>query len=103
MPFSAVSVGVVTVLALVHPVLASPRPGLGQQPHIVLAVVDDWGWRDGPAALRSGNGLITPEMDSLVASGVTLTRGYVRPHARQLELSNLSLHDALSAFGSDSS
>lgn len=79
MPLSDVSVGVTAVLALTvlasQPAVASPRPVLGQQLHIVLAVVDDWGWRDGPAALRAGNGLITPEMDSLVASGVTLTRG----------------------------
>lgn len=47
-----------------------------EQPHIVLALVDDWGWRDGPAALRPGNGLVTPTMDRMVVEGVTFSRMY---------------------------
>eukprot|EP00035_Acanthoeca_spectabilis_P030436 m.9413 g.9413 ORF g.9413 m.9413 type:complete len:541 (-) comp4173_c0_seq2:103-1725(-) len=47
-----------------------------EQPHIVLALVDDWGWRDGPAALRPGNGLVTPTMDRMVVEGVTFNRMY---------------------------
>ena len=36
----------------------------------------DRGWRDGPAAMRPGNGLHTPVMDELVNSGIILDRLY---------------------------
>lgn len=53
------------------------RPAGSQHPpHLVLALVDDWGWRDGPQSLRPGNGLITPTMDALAACGVAFNRAY---------------------------
>lgn len=51
------------------------------KPHIVFMLVDDWGWGNVGWHRPGFNETVTPNLDSLVASGVQLTSQYVRARA----------------------
>eukprot|EP01079_Euglenida_sp_SAG-EU17-18_P001733 gene1732-2899_t len=62
--------------------LACPLPeaSAAPRPHIVFAMVDDWGWND-VGYHRTANGvasreIATPHIDALVAQGVELDQHY---------------------------
>jgi arylsulfatase B len=59
-------------------------------PHIVTVLVDDWGWRDGPSAIRPGNGLLTPTMNTLLSEGINLDRMYAYRYCSPTRSSLLS-------------
>ena len=49
-------------------------------PHIVMVVIDDWGWNDVGWHARNQNNsneIQTPHIDALAAAGVILDRHYV--------------------------
>lgn len=55
-------------------------PAAGRKPHIVLLVVDDWGWSNVGYHRKSYGGVddvSTPNFDALVATGLELDRNYV--------------------------
>ena len=54
------------------------KPAAGTKPHIVMMLVDDWGWanvgyhRDPPT-----NEVVTPNIDNLVKQGLELDQHYL--------------------------
>ena len=59
-------------------------------PHIVMVLIDDWGWRDGPSAIRSGNLLLTPTMNTLLSEGIVMDRMYAYRYCSPTRTSLLS-------------
>ena len=45
------------------------------KPHILLTLVDDWGWANAGWHQKSPE-VATPQMDALVSSGIELERHY---------------------------
>ena len=77
----------------------SATPAAGRQPHIVLLVVDDWGWGDVGYHRRNVSGpddILTPNFDSLVRSGFELDRNYVHkfcsPTRSSIQTGRLPVH-----------
>ena len=64
-----------------------------ESPHILVVVVDDWGYANvgfrNPLAAAAGE-LVTPNIDALAASGLVLNRMYAHPFCAPSRCSLLS-------------
>lgn len=94
------------------PVPPSPPkpPAAGRKPHILLLVVDDWGWSnvgyhrqnisaggsDSSSSSVSPDDVVTPNFDALVRSGLELDRNYVHkfcsPTRSSIQSGRLPVH-----------
>ena len=91
------------------PVPPSPPtpPAAGRKPHILLLVVDDWGWSNvgfhrqnisagGSSGSVSSDDVVTPNFDALVRNGLELDRNYVHkfcsPTRSSIQSGRLPVH-----------
>jgi hypothetical protein len=59
------------------PAPAPPTPAEAKQPHIVMVLVDDWGWANAGWHRPAGFAEVqTPNLDALVRGGIELDRAY---------------------------
>lgn len=77
--------------------LGTPAAETAQSPHIVLLLADDFGWAYGPERNKSSNPeVVTPNLDSLARSGITLSRFYTykfcSPTRSSLQSGRLPVH-----------
>lgn len=65
------------LIIAVHPTLATSS-GTPSKPHIVMHLVDDWGWANAGWHANEGNTkeVRTPRMDQLVKEGIEMDRAY---------------------------
>jgi hypothetical protein len=58
------------------PIPPPAPPAAGKKPHILLLVMDDWGWAN-VGFHNNASDIVTPNFDSLVKRGIELDRNYV--------------------------
>jgi arylsulfatase B len=58
---------------------AAAAVGAPLRPHILLHVVDDWGWANWGVHSPDNPEVVTPNLDAIAAAGVVLDRHYVFP------------------------
>jgi len=63
-------------LSSAAPITSTPGNSTKKQPHLILLVLDDFGWAD---AGYHGSDFSTPNMDALVSTGIELDRMYAMP------------------------
>lgn len=62
-----------------------PEPAAGTRPHIVMFLVDDWGWADSGWHQHpedSNREIVTPNLDTIVAEGIELVGSGQAPRFR---------------------
>eukprot|EP00933_Yihiella_yeosuensis_P078551 TRINITY_DN900_c0_g1_i1.p1 TRINITY_DN900_c0_g1~~TRINITY_DN900_c0_g1_i1.p1 ORF type:complete len:564 (-),score=95.99 TRINITY_DN900_c0_g1_i1:369-2060(-) len=72
------------------------------KPHVVLFLVDDWGWNNVGYHRPNNSEVVTPNIDALVKEGIELDRHYTyhycSPSRSSLQSGRLAVH---AAFGQD--
>jgi len=88
-----------TAAALLYPLLASSGSDAAPQkekPHIVMVLVDDWGWNNVGYHRPNNPEVQTPNIDNLVKEGIELNRHYVyhycSPSRASLQSGRLPVH-----------
>ena len=66
--------GALATAALARGCAAAAAAAGGSQPHLVFALIDDWGWANFGKHSPNNPEVVTPNIDALADSGVLLVR-----------------------------